>query len=206
LLRLTNPDVYDNAEIKSWIGNSHPIIAPWYFGDQHRIIAGVWDEDERDLIYNHYCWFTYTNSHFWKTYTPYDTNMFTPFFVGDCGEGCEMSMNDWDRLRNYRVGGWELDKTYPGNQYVSFQRWDGQGEYTFYCPFDVVMKYEGLVEGERNLYQTGYMKIVKVRDLQGWHYYNPPLEIRLINDEEKYYSYEILGRMCGLSPKKWTQS
>lgn len=202
LLKLYNPG-YNYVEMNNWVG-TNGTSGPWAF-DNQRVVAGAHREDEEDVVYNYVCWFTPTNTHFWNVSNPNNPNQ-NPTILSECTlANCEPPGNAWNKLDNYINGGWELERVYPGEpcgdetRYdVTFQRWDGQGAYTLRGCGHIVFKYEGLVEGPRNLYNTGFMKIVAASDQNGGlFHFNPPLEIKLTGSE-KYFVYEILGRMAHL--------
>jgi hypothetical protein len=203
LCKLYNPN-YANVEMNSWIGTTET-SGPWDFTNQARVVAGAWREDDEDVIWNYSCptippllW-QYTNTHFWKVENPNNPNQYTPYtlsgncygFPWECGP---VPGSAWDRLNKYINGGWTLHKQFPNTQ-VDFQRWDGQGVYHLGSlgPFGII--YEGLVEGSRNLYGTGYARIVSYYNEAGQEEpFNHPYEVRLAGN--KYLCYEILGRMA----------
>lgn len=196
LLKASDPEFYNNFEMNYWVG-TYENDGPWSFYNQGRIVAGAWREDEEDVVYNYWCWFNRTGTHFWEAkdpYTPTGTYTLEEECLGITWS-CSPPANAWHRLEKYILGGWELKKQYPGLK-VDFQRWDGQGIYTITSYGPIGLMYEGLVEGWRNLYHTGYMKITGYYQLNGeWVTYDPPLEVKL-TDSQKYFCYEILGRMA----------
>ncbi|MBN8571852.1 MAG: T9SS type A sorting domain-containing protein [Ignavibacteria bacterium] len=202
LLKMAYPE-YNNLEINNWIGTDQH-DGPWSTSNQGRVVAGSWREDDEDVIWDYACpvippfIYQYTNTHFWKVDDGpnHMNNIFANCLTGlDCGD----YPNAFQKITKYQQGGWKLKNNFSMGQIheVRYQRWDGQG-YVYVTSFGPVgFKYEGLVEGSRNLYNTGYMEIVSYTNSAGIEIeVNPPVAIRSIIN--KYYAYEILGRMCHL--------
>jgi hypothetical protein len=197
LLKSSNPTYYENCEMKNWIGNSNT-EGPWAI-NQERVVAGAYREDDEDVVWHsqYECptWplpRNHTNTHFWLVEGG-------PNYYHSLGTECGVNLicggtypNTWQRLGKYIYGGWYLRKNYAGLE-PTFQKWGG-GTITITAFGDIEFVYEGLVEGPRNLYQTGYMKITGYQSYYNWVTFNPPVEIRLTG-LQKYFAYEILGRM-----------
>src|SRR4030095_12692997 len=202
LLKQSYPN-YNYIEMNNWIGdNQHD--GPWSFGNTGRVVAGAYREDDEDPIYNYTCWGVASSTHFWGVGVPWNPNQYSPYHLLECQlANCNVPGSAWNKLDLYTRGGWELKKDYRVNNEsysdVTFQRWDGLGTYTVRSWGSTGMMYEGLIEGPRNLYSTGYMKITGryVNELAEWEAFKPPLEVRLTGSQ-KYFCYEILGRMAHL--------
>lgn len=207
LLRNSNPNYYNYIEMKQYVGNQHN-SGPWDITNKERVVAGAWREDDEDVIWNYSCptippfLFQYTNSHFWlcTNWNPENSNYLHYLSGYSCGQSWECGPvpgNAWNRLQKYINGGWILKKQYSGvPSQVTFNRWNGQGQFNVTSYGPIGLQYEGLVEGDRNLYHTGYMKVTHYSALGGgWIPYDPPVEVR-ITDYRKYFCYEILGRMA----------
>lgn len=199
LLKVSYP-VIDYFEMKTWMidnGNN----GPWYMYDKGRILAGAYREDDEDLIYNYTCWNVASSTHFWKVRTPDNPNEFGTFSLDECLIAhCNVPASAWNRLELYKNGGWIFKKQYtlPNGDpitSVTFNLWEG-GTYEVVSFGPIGMRYQGLITGPNNLYETGYMEITgRYVDYNGtWENYNPPLRVRL-GDSRKYFVYEIFGRM-----------
>lgn len=213
LLKASDPQFYETFEMNYWVGTIET-EGPWSFDNQGRIVAGAWREDDEDVIYGYSCPTIYwpppipptrfwSTTHFWEAIDPNEI-METYNLSGYCWipYSCDAPLTAWGRIQKYINGGWELKKQYPGNpcrsvqwSSVTYQRWDGNGTYSVTSCGPIGLMYEGLIEGPRNLYHTGYMKVTGYYDEGGeWQTFDPPLEIKL-NGSQKYFCYEILGRM-----------
>lgn len=214
LLKYRVNPLYDQTELKTYLGGfgNYTNDPAWKY-DNNRVMAGVWREDDEDVIWNYSCptfppflWL-YTNTHFWETQDIYYNPTYT--LSGNCPEPIvhwvcgPVPGTAWDRINKYIIGGvngsWEIRKEYPGYpSQVDFRIWQSNPPQYFriisYGP--IGFKYDGLVEGNRNLYHTGYAQLTGYQNSAGkWAPIDPPVEINLMG-QQKYLCYEILGRMA----------
>lgn len=199
LLKMSFPE-YNDIEMNNWIGTDQH-DGPWSNRNQGRVVAGAWREDDEDPIWNYQCFQQYTVTHFW------DVDKVPDFWpnigVPQCltGWDCGDFPNAYLKMTAYQQGGWHLKRDftlYGSDLTVRFDRFDGNG-YIYVTSYGPIgFKYQGLTEGPNNLYNTGYMEIVGYTNSAGIYvdvpYTLPPIKTQL----NKYYCYEILGRMCHL--------
>ena len=144
LIKHFNPG-YQYTELNNNLGDFQT-DGPWTF-TSGRVVAGVYREDEEDVIWNYACppyiWWDYTATHFWKVddgpNSGYDLN------IPDClNFTCSnIPGTSWSKMEKYRNGGFTFKKTFYDNQggvsrNVSFTLWNngnpGGGVISLFSP------------------------------------------------------------------------